>query len=96
MYRSSPPLPGIFRPFHLLPSAHAPPKPNLEQSSSMESYIDSSDSEFGLAEDGEAAGEDESGEQSPSPSDGARVDHPRGTRTTARKRRGALQSNVDS
>ena len=95
VYRSSPPLPGIFCPFHLLPSAHAPPKPNPEESSYMESYIDSSDSEFGRAEDGEAAGEDESGERSPSPSDGARVDHPRGTRTTARKCRGALQSDVD-
>ena len=95
VYRSSPPLPGIFRPFNLLPSAHTPPKPNPEEYFSMESYIDSSDSEFGCAEAGEAAGEDESGGHSPSPSDGTRVDHPKGTRMTAWKRRGASQSDVD-
>ena len=95
MYRSSPALTGIFRPFHRLPSAHAPPKPNPEESLSMESYIDSSDSEFSCAEAGETAGEDESGGHSPSPSDVARVDHPKGTRTTVQKRQGASQSVVD-
>ena len=39
VYRSSPPLPGIFCPFHLLPSAHAPPKSDPKESLSMESYI---------------------------------------------------------
>jgi len=58
VYRSSPPLPGIFRPFHLLPSTHAPPKPNPEEHISMENYIDSSDNEFDRAEVGEAAGDD--------------------------------------
>ena len=76
MYGSSPPLPGIYRPFYLLPSAHAPPKPNLEESYSMESYIDSSDIEFGRAEDGEAAGDDEGGERSPSPSEGTQGGSP--------------------
>ena len=42
VYRSSLPLPGIFRRFHLFPSAHAPPKLDPEESLSMESYIDSS------------------------------------------------------
>ena len=56
--RNSPPLPGIFRPFHLLPSTHAPPKPNPEEHISMENYIDSSDNEFDHAEVGEAAGDD--------------------------------------
>ena len=95
MYRSSPPLPGIFCPFHLLPSAHAPPKPNPEESLSIESYIDSSDSEFGRAEDGEATGEDESGGHSPSPSYGTRVDYPKGMRIAVWKRRGASQSSAD-
>ena len=95
VYRSSPPLPGIFRPFHLLPSAHALPKPDPEESLSMESYIDSSDSEFGRAEAGEAAGDEEGGERSPSPSEGTWVDHPKGTRTAARKRRGASQFDID-
>ena len=95
MYRSSPLLPGIFHPFHLLPSAHAPPKPNPEESLSMESYIDSSGSEFGRAEAREAVGEEEGGERSPSPNENTQMDHPKCTRTTTRKRRGSSQSNVD-
>ena len=95
MYGSSPSLPGIYRPFYLLPSAHAPPKPNLEESYSMESYIDSSDIEFGRAEDGQEAGDDEGGERSPNPSEGTRGDHPKGTRSVAQKRRSASQSAVD-
>ena len=82
-YRSHPPLPGIFRPFHLLPSAHALPKPDPEESLSMESYIDSTNSEFGHAEAGGLAREDESGERSPSPSDSARADHPKGLHSAA-------------
>ena len=58
VYRSIPALPGIFRSFHILPNAHAPPKPNPEESLSMENYIDSSDNEFDRAEVGEAAGDD--------------------------------------
>ena len=61
----------------------------------MESHIDSSDSEFDRAEAGEAAGEEESGGQSPCPRESTRVDHPKGTRTTARKRRGSSQFGVD-
>ena len=95
MYGSSPSLPGIYRPFYLLPSAHAPPKPNLEESYSMESYIDSSDIEFGRAEDGEEAGDDEGGERSPSPSAGARGDHPKGARSVARKHRSSVQITSD-
>ena len=87
VYRSSPPLPGTYRPFfYHLPRTHAPPKPNPKETYSMESYIDSSDIEFGRAEDGEAAGDDEGGEHSPSPSEGTRVDHPKGTRSVASKR----------
>ena len=65
------------------------PKPNPKESYSMENCIDSSDIEFGRAEDGEAAGDDEGGERSPSPSKGTRADHPKGTRSIARKRRSA-------
>ena len=95
VYGSSPSLPGIYCPFYLLPSAHAPPKPNLEESNSMESYIDSYNSEFGRAEDGEATGDDENGGHSPSPSDGTRVDHPNGTRSVAQKHQSASQSAID-
>ena len=95
MYRSSPPLPGIFHPFYLLPGAHASPQPNPKESLSMESYIDSSNSEFGHAEAGEAADGDESGGHSSSLSEDTRVDHPKGTWSTARKHRGASQPGVD-
>ena len=91
VYRSSPSLPGIFRPSHLLASAHAPPKPDPEESLSMESYIDSSNSEFGRAEAGGSAGEEDSRERSPSLSDGARADHPKGLHLAARKRRASSQ-----
>ena len=40
------------------------------------SYIDSSDSEFGRAEAGGLAGEEERREESPSPSESARVGRP--------------------
>ena len=53
----------------------------------MEIYIDSSDSEFGRAEAGEAAGEVESRGQSPNPSKNVVADHPKGTRSATRKRR---------
>ena len=59
------------------------PKPNPKESYSMENCIDSSDIEFGRAEDGEEAGDDEGGERSPSPSKGTREDHPKGTRSVA-------------
>ena len=83
VYRSSPPLPGIFHPFQLLPRAHALPKPDPEESLSMESYIDSTNSEFGHAEAGDASGKDGSMERRPSPSDSARADHPKGLRSAA-------------
>ena len=59
VYRSSPPLPGIYHHFYLLPSAHAPPQLDSEDSLGIESY--DFDDESGHAEAGEAAGEDESG-----------------------------------
>ena len=48
VYRSSPPLPGIFRPSHLVPSAHAEPLPGFEDSSEIEGF--SSDDETTDAE----------------------------------------------
>ena len=64
VYRSSPPLPGIYCPFFLLPSAHAPPLPDSEDTSGIEGF--DSDDESDNAEAGEAAGEEESRGQSPS------------------------------
>jgi len=51
----------------------------------MDSYIVLI-SKFGCADDGKAASEDEGGERSPSPSAGARLNHPKGARSVARKR----------
>ncbi|XP_039827213.1 uncharacterized protein LOC120688934 [Panicum virgatum] len=62
----------------------------------MESYIDSSDSEFGRAKAGGSAGKEESRERSPSLSEGARADHPKGLRSAARKRRASSQPGETS
>ena len=50
---------------------------------------------FGHAEDGEAVGDDEGGQHSPSPSNGTRADHPKATRSVARKRQSASQPTSD-
>ena len=57
VYRSSPPLPGIFRPSHLVPSAHAKPLPGSEDSSEIEGF--SSDDEITDAEAGESPMDDD-------------------------------------
>ena len=56
VYRSSPLLPGIFRPSYLVPSAHAKPLPDSEDSSEIEGF--SSDDGTTDAEAGESAGDD--------------------------------------
>ena len=76
VYRSSPPLPGIFRPSHLLPSAYNPFVPNSEDSSEFESF--SSDNEAASAEAAESA-RDEDRADSPSRSKGTYADHPTST-----------------
>ena len=48
VYRTSPPLSGIFRPSYLVPSAHAEPLPGSEDSSEIEGF--SSDDETTDAE----------------------------------------------
>ena len=82
-------MPSIYRPFFLLPSAHALPLPDSEDSSGIECF--SSDD----AEAGEAAEEEESRGHSPNPSDTAVADHPKGTRSATRKHR-ALSLTGDS
>ena len=57
VYRSSPPLPGIFRPSHLFPSAHAKLFPDSEDSSEIEGF--SSDDEITDAEAGESPMDDD-------------------------------------
>ena len=89
VYRSSPPLLGIFRLSHLLPSAYNPFVPDSEDSSEFESF--SSDNEAANAEAAESA-RDEDRVNSPSRSEGACADHPASTRSAARKRSSSSQT----
>jgi len=57
VYRNRPPLPGIFRPSHLFPSAHAKLFPDSEDSSEIEGF--SSDDEITDAEAGESPIDDD-------------------------------------
>ena len=88
VYRSSPPLPGIFRPSYLVLSAHAEPLPSSEDSSEIEGF--SSDDETTDAEAGESAGDDGRA-HSPSPSKDTHAGHPKGTRSIVRKRSSSSQ-----
>ena len=83
VYRSSPPLPGIYRPSFLVPSAHAQPLPKSEDSSEIEGF--SSDDETDNAEAKEVAGGDNGEEDNPGPNASAQADQSKGTRTVARK-----------
>ena len=89
LYRSSLPQPGIFRPSYLVPSAHAELLPGSEDSSEIEGF--SSDNETTNAETGESAGDDGK-EHSASPSEDTHAGHPKGTRSTVRKRSSSSQA----
>ena len=89
VYRSSPPLPSTFRPSYLVPSAHAEPLPGSEDSSEIEGF--SSDDETTDAEAGESAGDDGRA-HSASPSEDTHAGHPKGTRSTVRKRSSSSQA----
>ena len=82
VYWSSRPLPGIFRPSYLVPSAHAKPLPDSEVSSEIEGF--SSDDETTNAEARESARDDDRA-HSPSRSKDTHAGHPTGTRSTVRK-----------
>ena len=79
VYRSSPPLPGIFRPSHLIPSAYVP---DSEDSSEIEGF--SSDDETANAEAAESAMDDNRA-HSPSRSEDTHVDHRTSTHSTVGK-----------
>jgi len=89
VYRSSPPLPGIFRPSHLVPSAHAKLLPDSEDFLVIEGF--SFDDETTSAEARELAGDDDRA-HSPSRSEDTRAGHPTGTRSTVRKRSSSSQT----
>jgi len=89
VYRSSPPLPGIFRLSHLLPSAYNPFVPDSEDSSEFESF--SSDNEVANVEAAESA-RDEDRADSPSRSESTCADHLMSTRSAARKRSSSSQT----
>ena len=89
VYRSSPPLPGIFRPSHLLPSAYNPFVPDSKDSLEFESFR--SDNEAAGADAAESA-RDKDRADSPSRSEGTCADHPTSTRSAARKRSSSSQT----
>ena len=89
VYRSSPPLPGIFRPSYLVSSAHAEPLPDSKDSLEIEGF--SSDDETTNPEARESAGDDDRA-HSPSRSKDTHAGHPTGTRSTVRKRSSSSQT----
>ena len=89
VYRSSPPLPGIFRPSYLVSSAHAEPLPDSKDSLEIEGF--SSGDETTDAEVGESAGDDDRA-HSPNRSKDSRAGCPTGTCSTMRKRSSSSQT----
>ena len=89
VYRSSPPLPGIFLPSHLVPSAYYELVPDSEDSSEIEGF--SSDDELTDAEAGESAMDDDRA-YSPSRGEDTRAGHPTSTRSTVRKQSSSSQT----
>ena len=89
VYRSSPPLPGIFCPSHLVPSAHAKLLPDSEDFLEIEGF--SFDDEITDAEAGELAMDDDRA-HSPRRSEDTRAGHPSSTRSTVRKRSSSSQT----
>ena len=89
LYRSSPPLPGIFRPSYLVPNAHVELLPGSEDSLEIEGF--SSNDETTDAEAGELVGDD-GRVHSASPSEDTHAGHPKGTRSTVRKRGSSSQA----
>ena len=92
VYRSSPPLPGIFCSSYLVPSAHAKLLPGSEDSSKIEGF--SSDDETTNVEAGESVGDD-GRTHSASPSEDTHAGHSKGTRSTVRKHSSSSQATSD-
>ena len=92
VYRSNPPLPGIFRPSHLVPSAYNKLVPDFEDSSEIKGF--SSDDETTNAEATESARDDDRA-HNPSQSEDTHAGHPRSTRSTVRKRSSSSQTTSD-
>ena len=92
VYRSSPPLPGIFRPSYLVLSAHAEPLPGSKDSLEIEGF--SSDDETTNAKATESARDDDRA-HNPSQSEDTHAGHPRSTRSTVRKRSSSSQTTSD-
>ena len=91
VYRSSPPLLGIFCSSYLVPSAHAELLPGSEDSSKIEGF--SSDDETTNAEAGESV-RDDGRAHSASPSKDTHADHSKGTRSTVRKHSSSSQATA--
>ena len=89
VYRSSPPLLGIFHPSHLVPSAYNQFVPDSEDSSEIKGF--NSNDENADAEAVESV-RDEDRSNSPSRTEGTHVGHPTNTRSATRKRRSSSQT----
>ena len=89
VHRSSPPLPGIFRPSHLVASAYDKLVSDSEDSLEIEGF--SSDDETENAEATELGGDDDRTD-SPNQSEDTRSGHPTGTRSTVRKQSSSSQT----
>ena len=89
VYRSNPPLPGIFRPSHLIPSAYAKLVSDSEDSSEIEGF--SSDEEITDAKARESAMNDDRA-HSPSRGEDTRAGHPTSTRSIVRKQSSSSQT----
>ena len=89
VYRSSPPLPGIFRPSHLVPSAHAKLLPDSEDSSEIKGF--SFEDEITDVEAGESTMNDDRA-HSPSRGEDTCAGHPTSTRSTVRKQSSSSQT----
>ena len=89
VYRSSPPLPSIFCPSHLILSAYAKLVPDSEDSSEIEGF--SSNDETANVEAAESAGDDDRA-HSPSRSEDTHAGHLTSTRSTVRKRSSSSQT----
>ena len=82
VYRSSPPLPCVFCPSYLVPSAHAKLLPDSEDFLEIEGF--SFDDEITDAEAGESAMDDDRA-YSPSRGEDTRAGHPTSTCSIVRK-----------
>jgi len=95
VYRSSPPVPEVWRHEHFLPSAHRPnPLPSDGDTDESSTRLSSEfDENLSSADSEEIAGDRD---RSPSVERDSSAGHPKAPRTTTRKRRAAISAGATS